>query len=815
MRRLLLIFVALLCPLAHGTAYTVSATGNANSAGSFTPAAIPGVGDTITCSGAFTLTFTVNVSIGTSPASGNVITQSGSCIIALAQNVTLTVLGGWSKLGTVRRAAGSSIVFDSTGAASPTNTPYVLDDNGVWTDDGTHPPTNTTGNQFTITSNIATGTGVERIAHTAGQGLSGMNATVVSDCGRTTTITGTTTNGSQSITGVSPSTTPPLYKFGQITGPGIPTGTLNNPVTMNAVGSTITLSLAATASGTNTFNVFVPCWVEQVGGTGIIHMGDASPVNFIHTYGIYFQNNWTVNDGYSMDFSTHDTQPGGYSAFIPAYTTPTGGVVRTCTNCVLDTLGALIFGGATWSRSIFGGGWITPAIGTQATLGTLNDPIIRYADLGLIPHDGGQVIGSVNINRGLIEADQLLTYSSGAFQSPAPFATGTLTSTSSTVLTDSTASFPSFMHGDGSSIGYFVCINSTTATDRCRLIQSNTSTSMTLIFPFPVTVTPGATYTVYDGGDNPHFTSIGAVASGLTYNFEHVIGWFFGAGPNGDFFHAGGTANTTYNYDYTILLPNIGRDNSGTLCTCGGQLVTTAISSLTHNTYFTGHQSASFYEASIPAHTTSKFQSGIAWADPTVNYVPGGGAVGPYKGDVSVPPASTPADIIDTNCFVGGSSSCADYNAGWGVVPFSASGNANGYCSLHVAGCDPGYNLNSTVIMGAHDVNNVDPGWSNRWADPTTWGYSLGLPNSGDPVQDYAQVLNCMAKVNDPSGYNSACSPANFYAYIQTSFAPTAVAYHNMAADGTDIGAVPYMSPSVTNFTTSGAVKFNGTVVIQ
>lgn len=809
-----LILAALLCPLAHGVSYTATTTGNWNSATTWAGAGVPGVGDTATCSVAVTITVSVSTSVGTSPASGNVITQSGSCVIAIAQNVTFTVLGGWSKLGTVRRAAGGSIGFDSSGAASPTNTPYTLDDNGVWTDDGTHPPTNTTGNQFTITSNISTGTPFLRTAHTAGQGLTGFNASVVSNCGRTTTITGTTTITSQSITGVSPSTTPPLYKFGQITGPGIPTGTLNNPVTMNAVGATITLSAAATASGTNTFNVFVPCWVEQVGGTGIIHMGDASPVNFIHTYGIYFQNNWTVNDGYNMDFSTHDTQPGAYSAFIPAYTTPAGGVVRTCTNCVLDSLAALIFGGATWNSAIIPQGWIGPAIGSQATLGTLNDPIIRYADLGLVPHDGGQVLGSVNINRGLIEADQLLTYSSGAFQSPSPFVTGTLTSTTSTVLTDSTASFPSNMHGDGSSIGYFVCIHSTTATDRCRLIQSNTTTSMTLIFPFPVTVTPGATYTVYDGGDNPHFTSIGAVASGLTYSFEHVIGWFFGAGPNGDFWHSAGTANTNYNFDYGILLANIGRDNSGTLGTFGGASATTAISSITHNAYFTGHQSASFYEASIPAHTTSKFQSNIPWADPTVNYVPGGGSIGPYKGDVSVVPSGTPADIIDTNCF-GGSASCADYNAGPpGIVPNSASGNANGYCSLHVAGCDPGYNLNSTVIMGTHDVNNIDPGWSNRWADPITWGYSLGCPNSGDPVQDYACVLNAMMKVNDPSGYNPAFSPANFYAYIQTGFTPTASAYHNTAADGTDIGPVPFFLMPVPNFSSANN-RWSGTVVIQ
>lgn len=103
-------------------AYTAKASGNASSGGQTTwnEAGVPGDGDTISV-GAFTVTFDVNMTIGTSPNDNTtkVIDKTSSTgALVIAPGVTLTVKGniGGVNGSTFSMGAGSSLVFDASGS---------------------------------------------------------------------------------------------------------------------------------------------------------------------------------------------------------------------------------------------------------------------------------------------------------------------------------------------------------------------------------------------------------------------------------------------------------------------------------------------------------------------------------------------------------------------------------------------------------------------------------------------------------------------------------------------------------------------------
>ena len=102
------------------TAYTAKASGNASSGGQTTwnEVGVPGDGDTISV-GAFTVTFDVNVTIGTSPNDNTtkVIDKTSSTgALVIAPGVTLTVKGniGGVNGSTFSMGAGSSLVLDAS-----------------------------------------------------------------------------------------------------------------------------------------------------------------------------------------------------------------------------------------------------------------------------------------------------------------------------------------------------------------------------------------------------------------------------------------------------------------------------------------------------------------------------------------------------------------------------------------------------------------------------------------------------------------------------------------------------------------------------
>lgn len=182
-----LILAALLCPLAHGATIaciTTPGTYDATLGASWVGGTAPNIagGDLITCatSGVKEI-FSTNYIIGNSPASGTkVINFTGGSTVGPGHNVTLTVKGD-ALASNVSEAAGSGLFFDSTGAGSPTSTPYTLTVNS-FVQDASFPTSNTTGNIFSITANPS-GTNWRWAVATAGSGISGLTNFNFSQCG--------------------------------------------------------------------------------------------------------------------------------------------------------------------------------------------------------------------------------------------------------------------------------------------------------------------------------------------------------------------------------------------------------------------------------------------------------------------------------------------------------------------------------------------------------------------------------------------------------------------------------------------------------
>lgn len=768
----LLILAALLCPLILAqtiiTSTSTPGTYNWSSTATWVGGVVPNSGTRAVCSSSgVVIVVDVNTTVGDSPASGTpVVTQSGGCLIGINQSVTWTILGGYNKGGTFRRAAGSQIAFDSTGAGSPTSTPYTLSDNGVWTDDATHPPTNTIGNQFTMTSN-ASGTDFRWVNSTGGSGITGFTNSVVSNCG-------------------------------------------------DPAGSVACLTYTNGGSG-----------VVQIGMTGAPPTAPAvcttcAPVTFDTTSGIKF-GSFTSNDGYNMNVTFKNTYASPAVVLnIQTANVPSGGVTRACTNCVFDLPAELTAPGSVWNYPVFLNGFTNP-LSLPALPGQMNYAWMRHNQF-TDTTTGQQVLGYFNQMGSFIVEDNLTTISGGSAHSPTPFKTGTLTAASvgtvggapSSILTDSAASFPSTMIDSGTSgQGYCVAITSGAAAGTVGNIQLITgSTIMNTARPLWIAAAAGETYAVYNGQQNPHYTSINVTGIATTLSFQHMLGGFIGCDGQGDFGHSMNAVNVTYHLNFTILGSNLARGNLGTLATLGNPASGTIAYDLSSNTFLTAEQAPSICEGCTGlAGKVIAYENNLGWQPPTVNfkYLQTGGPFGLNFSQGS--PSAEIADEVAHNCF-GGSASCADFNGWYGLYPFSASPGGPGYCSTIVVGCGPVYNVNSTVIMGTHDlVSNIDPGFPNPWANVVTWGYSLGAPDSSDPFQDWAFIQTQIMSVNDPSGHNAAYTPVAFYNYMQSAFTPTVSAYATGGVGGTFIGAVQPMLPPVPNVVLNGTMRTSGNVV--
>lgn len=130
MRRLLTLaaFVAL---AAWGAAYTSTGSGNWSAAATWGGGGVPGNGDTFTVAAGHTVTVDQNTTVGTSPASGNIvgtITTTGQLIVAggvtftLRGDMSFTRASGLDPVVTLQ--PGATWEFDASAAVDPPNTNY-------------------------------------------------------------------------------------------------------------------------------------------------------------------------------------------------------------------------------------------------------------------------------------------------------------------------------------------------------------------------------------------------------------------------------------------------------------------------------------------------------------------------------------------------------------------------------------------------------------------------------------------------------------------------------------------------------------------
>ncbi len=794
-----ILFVVLLCCLPSLAAnYSVVRSGDWSDPGTWGASAAPGSGDIVTCSGAFTITVSSDTIVGNSPANGNVITQSADCTIALGANVTLVVQGGWNKLGAVRRASGAIIKFDSSGAASPRSTPYTLSDGGIWTDDGNDPPT--AANRFTITANTS-GSNWLWTNLTAGSGITGMTNALLQYCGD-----------------------PGGAKYCLDYHPGG-----RGTVAIGAAGAPVVFDHS--------------CGVKWDTGSTNNDGWNFTRVSFENTYPActpwYAQTgNGTPANGITRSFDTvvFDQRP----------RIETHGAIYTNSIFLKGYADLDVFGGyGVISRSLIVANFqgAAPLTWDESS----NVPIQNFT----IDHD--LVLG---------DPTTTLVNGTPTAQTPLSSGTVTAASSgaASSSLTDAAQSWPVHAYKTGGYGTYMVVITAGTGAGQARIVYDNTANKLTVLSNWDVTPDPSSSYAIYVGVINPHWTDAASLAPGVSIQLSYnIFGLFTGADNQGDVYHAvnaiansancnlwrgpwsptiayatgsgvseGGvyyrsittTTNNdpatdggahwlvstlaaldsrcgAYELDYNLVLPNAAHDNSGTFLTGG-----TAAYRANHNTYFTGAQSAAFDESrpgAFPGGFLS-FEGNLAWAEPGKTYVPTAGGLrassfGPFLVDDSGGSIAHAfvMDFANNTCF-GGGASCADYNGGYGLLTTGYCAAANGSNQ----GGSGAYNSQCTAPMGTHDVTG-DPQFVNRWATPQTWIQSLGMDtNLYDPVAIMPDVYKQMMKVNDSTGFDSRFTVAALYAYLSNAFSPQNSAFHNAAADGTDIGAVPYSAPGPT-----------------
>lgn len=722
---LLLALYALPASAATRACVTTPGTYDFATGASWVGGVAPSTGDRATCATSGVIMKTSGmVSIGDSPVAGTkVITFTGGSTLALGHNSTLNAFGdiGTSVLQT---AAGSKIHFDSSGAASPTATPYKLTTN-TFTDDGTFPPVNTAGNNWQIDYNVA-GTPFRWGVATAGSGVTGLHNAYWTGCG---------------------------------------------PSDNSA-----------------------RCLDYVDGGSGVISIGPG--VVWDTTCGMKITG-FTANDGINI---TGMTFKNTYTACNTISHDSHITITNTCqmTGMVFDRKPVLQVPGCTVGGIFYAGmtaGVQAPTV--QATMA--HSLLINNGGTGASP--AVTAIGAFNWNLSSIWEDGTTTYSGGLVQPPAAFRAGTVTGCTSTTATDSTASFPSTMIDDGVTIssGYVWVMTTGVAAGEIHNIKTAAPTVVTNFEPFIATCSAGDHYVVYRAEANPHF--IGASPNTSTMNFTHTIFWFTGGDFNGDCIHSFGKNGATYNASYITTLPTVARNNPCTAGTLANNASNIPLYNIDHFTYFTGSQSFSACEGSASCPTAGvihTFINNIAYDDPAYvypNVSSGQGTLGPYKLQTSQGlPSTYVNDLVAKNCNFGfGTQTCADFNFGYGSVPNSATVAPNGYSFVQTGVGNKGYNIASSVAMGPHDVDNIDPGFTDRYANPIKYAQANGIGvGQVDPFQVFYLLLNDMMAVNDPGGSPHGTSPDGFYNYVAVEMAPHNAAYHNSGSDGADVGAWPY-----------------------
>lgn len=543
MRRLLPL-AFLLCPLAHAqttiTSTTTPGTYNWSSTATWVGGVVPGTGVRAACStNGVIIVVDVNTIVGDSPAAGtNVVTFTNGCLLAFAQNVSLKSQGG--TLAPIRKVAGGSIVFDSTGAGSPTTTPYTLSAT-TFTDDATHPTSWTVGNFFTITANIA-GTNWRWANPTAGSGTSGVTNMLIQNCGdpigTVLSFTGTVTNGSNSVTSMSG--TAGILIGDPISGAGIPGGAKIATIGFLTVTFTGTAATSTNTGTAITVLTIAPCFSYTPGGShGSLNIGGVgTPVIFDTTCGVTWGAGYTSADSWDVQSVTFkNTYPICWPwNGVTGFNLPSG--TRLFDTVVFDLPPLIESHGSFFDHSIFLKNWVSPISFVGGGYTVIEDSmVVDGFQSGTLTWDGnlGIPVQDIVLTNDVVVTDPTTTFVAGVPTAQTPLATGTVTSATTnptfSTFTDSTKSFTTNQFAPQMSSGgaiYGVVITGGTGAGEANTFISNTATVGTVIENWEVQPIGGvSTYAIYKGVTNCHVTNGTGQAAGTIippYNGNHFVG---------------------------------------------------------------------------------------------------------------------------------------------------------------------------------------------------------------------------------------------------------------------------------------------------
>lgn len=409
---------------------------------------------------------------------------------------------------------------------------------------------------------------------------------------------------------------------------------------------------------------------------------------------------------------------------------------KTVSGCVFDLPPVVGGNGVNYSGNYFHAGFDASGASSGGNWGQMDSAFIR-----LNGQNAQNVFGPVT--NSFICVDN----------APAAAVTGTASAGGSNTLTDSTKAWTTNQYQDtgisSPNAGWFVQTTGGRGADQIRQIKSNTATQLTVFPPWDTTPDASTTYSIHNGVANPHFV---AFTSGT--NTGNVFQQF-GADPNGDAVLIQNGTGVTLKFN--IVLPNSGKDNTGTFPTIGN--ATGLV--VEHNTCYTGSQSLVAFDdtGTTPAGGISSVRGNACWFVPA--WTPAAGNLGAYlvcDTSHAAAPAGGTADVV--------TGANANYNGNYGQT---TSANA------HL-----GYDANFTAAPGANDVT-TDPNFVNRWANFETWAASVG--STGTLLQKQADGLVQLRKRNE-AGYNSAYSISALLSYIRSAFVPQNSAYRNATYPG-------------------------------
>jgi hypothetical protein len=729
---------ALLLMTRYGFANACSsaATGNWNAAATWTSCGgtYPGNGDTYTINSGHTVTVPggISITVGNSPAG---CTGGSSCVYVGSHNGPLVINGTLVVRGSINQGnapvtfgPASAFSFDSTAASSPTTTTYAWVNNGFGAGARMFNCNGTSGNPVLINSVSGGGNGYF-------WAQIGYNDSMLWNC--------------------------QYAKFTRI-------------------GDTTNLAIQFNpASGTYN-ELFSHVIFDTCGGLG--NYGSAMP----STVGFSFTNT-TFRNSYGT--ANADGSGNRGEVLLSAVTSaPIGGALRVWENNVSDMMVVLPPNSLTLTGNIMLNGWkpTYASWGASTPYSSFANNLYRVQDETM-----GEALmsGPSSVSNYFLLDGSHTPLTSGAVGSVSnPTNSFIVTASGSPGWTvNSYSSGTGTCGGSGSYCEYDFHIESGLAAGEVHSVVSNTSNTLTLLYPLRGNLQPGDSFSVYVSQYNHHWAKPDSNMTSFTYSnniFENT-----GTDSNGDIMFAKDACAFSLTMNGNLSLPNAALDNPGTITNVGSCGTSSYVYQGAHNTLYSGAQAGMDVAegATGAAGQVAYWRSNITWNVPS-------SMIATWVTTGEIPTSqSTIGPLIMGYTGTGGSEAAgivtrADYNATWNMLSSILTSTPGG-----------GYNLQNygTGIFG----NGINGGTGDKWntnpqfVDYTRniwkWGLSLGL--TGTRMSVIQQVLNNMALLND-STFNNSFTLSNLQTYVTNGFAPTNIALHNAAHDGTDIGAVPYVS---------------------